>query len=188
MRLFAFCLALFLVLAPANAEEMKVPLAIDGETVSFVLRTHVPPGPGPFPTLIFHHGSTGSGRDSGRFLTPFDPASLSQAFIARGWAVVLPSRRGRGGSGAFYDEGFAAMRSQGYTCDKPLSLAGAERALRDIEVLTTAILDLPFVDRNRVAIGGQSRGGILAVAYAGADAITFPGRQYRRDIAHPGSL
>jgi len=30
------------------------------------------------------------------------------------------------------------------------------------------IRDMPFVDRARVAIGGQSRGGILSVAYAGA--------------------
>jgi dienelactone hydrolase len=31
----------------------------------------------------------------------------------------------------------------------------------------TAILAMPFVDRDRVVIGGQSRGGILSVAYAG---------------------
>jgi len=173
MRLCAFVLGLLLAFAPARGEEMKVPLAIDGETISFVLRTHVPPGPGPFPTLIFHHGSTGSGRDPGRFFAPFDPVSLSQVFLARGWAVVLPSRRG--GSTGFYDEGFAVMRSQGYTCDKPISLAGAERALRDIDVLTTVILDLPFVDRSRVVIGGQSRGGILAVAYAGMRPELFNG-------------
>jgi dienelactone hydrolase len=31
----------------------------------------------------------------------------------------------------------------------------------------TAILAMPFVDRDRVVIGGQSRGGILSVAYGG---------------------
>ena len=35
---------------------------------------------------------------------------------------------------------------------------------------------------------GQTLDAALAVAYAGADAITFPGMQYRRDIAHPGRL
>jgi len=30
-----------------------------------------------------------------------------------------------------------------------------------------AILTMPFVDRDRVVIGGQSRGSILSVAYAG---------------------
>jgi dienelactone hydrolase len=39
--------------------------------------------------------------------------------------------------------------------------------LRDIEAAMDAILAMPFVDRDRVVIGGQSRGGILSVAYAG---------------------
>src|SRR5713226_1593709 len=40
-------------------------------------------------------------------------------------------------------------------------------ALRDIEAAMVAILAMPFVDRDRVVIGGQSRGGILSVAYGG---------------------
>ena len=55
--------------------------------------------------------------------------------MQRGWAVVMPSRRGRGGSEGEYDEGFAIDRSRGYTCDPPLSIPGADRALRDIEAL-----------------------------------------------------
>ena len=31
----------------------------------------------------------------------------------------------------------------------------------------TAIHAMPFVDRERIVMGGQSRGGILSVAYAG---------------------
>jgi len=46
-------------------------------------------------------------------------------------------------------------------------VAGADRALRDIEAAMDAILAMTFVDRSRVVIGGQSRGGILSVAYAG---------------------
>ena len=38
-----------------------------------------------------------------------------------------------------------------------------------------AILALPFVDRTRVVIGGQSRGGILSVAYAGRHAEQVKG-------------
>src|SRR5882757_2985855 len=54
-----------------------------------------------------------------------------------------------------------------YSCEPALSLPGADRALRDIDAITPVILAQPFVDRSRVAIGGQSRGGILAVAWSG---------------------
>jgi endonuclease YncB( thermonuclease family) len=48
-----------------------------------------------------------------------------------------------------------------------LALAGVERALRDLDALTPVLLAQPFVDRARVAIGGHSRGGALAVAWSG---------------------
>ena len=37
----------------------------------------------------------------------------------------------------------------------------------DIDAITSVILAQPFVDRAKVAVGGQSRGGILAVAWGG---------------------
>lgn len=144
-----------------------VPVTVDGEAVKLATITYKPVGAGPFPTMIFHHGSTGGGTDPSLFAQPFDPKALAEWFIARGWAVVLPSRRGRGGSEGLYDEGFADDRTQGYTCEEARLLSGAERALRDIDAVTPAILALPFVDRSRFAIGGQSRGGILAIAWAG---------------------
>jgi pimeloyl-ACP methyl ester carboxylesterase len=81
--------------------------------------------------------------------------------------VVLPSRRGRGGSEGRYDEGFETDRRRGYSCRPELALAGADRALRDIDAITEAILAQPFADKSRFAVGGQSRGGILAIAWSG---------------------
>jgi dienelactone hydrolase len=144
-----------------------VPVVVDGESVKLALITYKPPGNGPFPTLIFHHGSTGRGNDPSIFARAYDPRTLAQWFTARGWAVMLPSRRGRGGSEGTYDEGFAINRVQGYACEETLSLPGADRALRDIDAVTPAILAQPFVDRGRVAVGGQSRGAILAIAWSG---------------------
>lgn len=144
-----------------------VPVAIDGAGVKLATITYKPPGSGPFPTLIFHHGSTGRGTDSSIFARPYEPRALIQWFTDRGWAVVLPSRRGRGGSEGTYDEGFAINRGYGYSCDESLSLPGADRALRDIDAITPAILGQSFVDRSRVVVGGQSRGGILTIAWTG---------------------
>jgi endonuclease YncB( thermonuclease family)/dienelactone hydrolase len=161
------CIAFAMPGPLAAQERAMVPLAIDGEQVRLATITYKPPGNGPFPTLIFHHGSTGRGRDPALFERPYDPKALAGWFTARGWAVILPSRRGRGGSEGTYDEGFEPDRAQGYSCDPTRALAGAERALSDIDAITPVLLAQPFVDRERVAVGGVSRGGILAVAWSG---------------------
>ena len=130
-------LALVLFARPGLTQERTMmPVTIDGEQVKIATITYRPTGAGPFPTLIFHHGSTGSGTDPSRFSRTFDPGVLAYWFVARGWAVVLPSRRGRGGSEGLYDEGFSRSRASGYTCDSELSLRGSDRALRDVDAIT----------------------------------------------------
>ena len=148
-------------------ETSLVPVLVDGETVRLAMRIYKPVAGNPAPTLVFNHGSTGMGTDPGLFSRPIDAPAVARFFVQRGWAVVMPARRGRGGSDGLYDEGFAADRPRGYTCDPAVSLAGADRALRDVEAAMAAILAMPFVDGSRVVIGGVSRGGILSVAYAG---------------------
>lgn len=144
-----------------------VPVTVDGSSVELAVFTYKPAGTGPFPTLIFHHGSTGKGTDSSSFAQPHLQSAMAQWFTARGWAVLLPQRRGRGGSQGLYDEGFGPVRASGYTCTESAALAGAERALRDVDAITPVLLAMPFVDRSKVAVGGVSRGGILSVAWSG---------------------
>lgn len=141
------------VAAPAAAQQQgSVSVAIDGTAVRLGTVTYKPTGDGPFPTLIFHHGSS-------KFERPYDPKAIAQWFVARGWAVIAPSRRGRGGSEGSDEEGA--------TCEEAAALAGADQALHDIEAVTPALIAQPFVDRSRIAVGGQSRGGILSVAWSG---------------------
>ena len=161
-------LVTLLVVSLARAQDTSmVPVVVDGQSVRLEMRIYKPSTEGKVPTLVFNHGSTGNGRDPNLFTKSQDFPQLAQFFVQRGWVVVMPSRRGRGGSEGEYDEGFASDRSRGYTCEPSLSIPGADRALRDIEASIGAILTMPFVDPNRIVIGGQSRGGILSVAYAG---------------------
>jgi dienelactone hydrolase len=153
--------------APAFAQSSMVPVTVDGAEVKLATITHKPAGAGPFPILIFHHGSTGRGTDPSLFARPYEPLFLADWFVARGWAVVFPSRRGRGGSEGLYDEGFEVDRTRGYACDDNLSIKGFDRALRDADAITNAILAMPFADRSRFVVGGVSRGGILSVGWAG---------------------
>jgi dienelactone hydrolase len=161
------CLLAIATGLPAVAQPSMVPVTLDGASVKLATITHKPAGPGPFPTLIFHHGSTGWGRDPSAFARPYEPLFLADWFVGRGWAVVFPSRRGRGGSEGLYDEGFDADRTRGYACDDRLSVQGFDRALRDADAITAAILAMPFADRSRLVVGGQSRGGILSVGWSG---------------------
>jgi pimeloyl-ACP methyl ester carboxylesterase len=167
LRVIALLVTLLVVSAAQAQETSMVPVMVDGQTVHLEMRIYKPSTEAKAPTLVFNHGSTGSGRDPSLFTKTVDFPQLAQFFVHRGWAVVMPARRGRAGSEGEYDEGFASDRSRGYTCDPSLAIPGADRALRDIEAAMGAILTMPFVDRNRVVIGGQSRGGILSVAYAG---------------------
>src|SRR5262249_38495867 len=138
-----------------NAQETRsVPVTVDGERVHLQMRIYQPATDTPAPTLVFNHGSTGPGTNPEAFTRPLDFPEVARFFVARGWAVVIPARRGRGGSEGQYDEGFWPDRSWGYACDQALSLAGADRALRDVEAAMAAILDMPFVDRAPVGIGG----------------------------------
>src|SRR5690349_13114786 len=152
---------------PAVAQPSMMPVTVDGAEVKLATITHKPAGAGPFPILIFHHGSTGRGTDPSLFSRPYEPLFLADWFVARGWAVVFPARRGRGGSEGLYDEGFEIDRTRGYACDDNLSIKGFNRALRDADAITAAILAMPFADRSRFVVGGQSRGGILSVAWSG---------------------
>lgn len=141
---------LLLAVAPATAQERgQVSATIDGAAVKLTTLTYRPIGDGPFPTLIFHHGS-GSFRD---------PKVIAEWFVARGWAVIAPARRGRGGSEGSDEEWLV--------CNEASAAGGADRALRDIEAMTPVLIAQPYVDRSRIAVGGQSRGGILSVAWSG---------------------
>lgn len=125
-----------------------------------------PSSGGPYPTIIFNHGSTGSGKNKTMFARRWCPPLMQDYFTQRGWMVIFPQRRGRGGSEGTYGEGLAADRS-GYSCEADIALAGFERAVADIDAVMAHLKTRSDVDLRRVAIGGVSRGGILAIAYAG---------------------
>lgn len=132
-----------------------------------------PPSGGPWPTIIFNHGSTGSGKPS-LFKRVWSPPVVQNYFIERGWMVIFPQRRGRGKSGGRYGEGLAADGS-GYSCEPDIALQGFERAVADIDAVLAHVRTRPDVDQARLAIAGVSRGGILAIAYAGLRPNNFIG-------------
>ena len=145
-----------------------------GELVSLEAVIFRPAGAGPFPAVMFNHGSTGNGDDASLFASTWTSPALAKFFTDRGWMAVFPQRRGRGKSGGVYDEGLEPDRSR-YSDRAEFSLPGVERALSDLDVATAWLAAHPDVDRNRMLIGGHSRGGILAIAYVGTRSSPYCG-------------
>lgn len=161
-------------------EWIATPWKLHDQDVRLEMIVRKPVGNGPFPVVIFNHGSTGSGRNPRSFSKTVESAEVSAFFNDRGWMVMYPQRRGRGQSGGEYLEGMSPNRL-GYSCDPTVSLAGFDRALEDLDLVMNHVLHRDDVIADAVVLAGASRGGALAVAMAGrrpldtAGVINFSG-------------
>jgi len=145
-------------------EQATTPFVEDGQPVTLEIVYFKPLTDGRYPTIVFHHGSTGNGSDPTKFGLTFTSKAITRYFVENGWMVAFPQRRGRGQSGGLYDEGFKLDRSS-YSCEEGLALAGATHALEDLNVITDWVRNRADVDTTRMLVGGTSRGGILSVAH-----------------------
>jgi dienelactone hydrolase len=148
-------------------EFLQTDLTEDGKPVRLEVVIFRPPGAGPFPLAVINHGSTGGGVNPSVFTETWFAAALADFLNDRGWIVAFPQRRGRGKSDGLYDEGFAENRRLGYTGDTYTTFRGADRALSDIDAAITALRRRQDVAPTPILLGGNSRGGVLSIAYAG---------------------
>ncbi len=131
-----------------------------------------PDGPGPFPLVVINHGFAALRDRARQTYNPF--VEQSRWFVKRGFVVVVPSRRGYGGSDGPYSE------SPGTCADADYQLAALETA-RDIRVVIDFMAKQPFVDGRRIVLVGHSAGGLGALALASLNppgvvgAISFAG-------------
>jgi dienelactone hydrolase len=118
-----------------------------------------PPGTGPFKTVVINHGSPRDPRDrrnDGR--ARFEV--VARWFLSKGWAVVVPMRRGYAGSEGEWAEGYGG-------CANPdFHVAGLSSA-NDIGAVVRYIQSQDFVDHNHVVLMGQSAGAWGTLATAG---------------------
>jgi dienelactone hydrolase len=125
-----------------------------------ILVTHYRPnGPGPFPALVFMHGSKAGDRtEPKRFRYP----GIARHFVRRGFAVLIATRLGYGDTGA---EPFPETTIGG------CSHIDHRRFVDALATQTSAAVafarTLSWVDGNRVVLAGQSAGGLAVLATAG---------------------
>ena len=157
--------------APAQQEDLWAEARAAGmQDVTFPsgsLKLHgaiyKPSGAGPFPAVLYNHGS---GPNANR-----DMPELGKLFTARGYVLFIPHRRGHGRSA---DQGVLITntlteerKTRGVESWSRLLVKAHETEQLDDQVAAFAWLkQQPFVDVRRMAIAGCSFGGIQTVLAA----------------------
>ena len=150
---------------PWPGEHVWIPhltaLAPDGARPIMLEATFYPPaGPGLAPLAIFTHGS-----DIGRKqLRTWSFSTEAHWLRDNGFAVLALMRRGRGRSEGINGEEDFGRDHHGYLIDVS---AGIAQAVEDLDAAIAYGRKLPSVRPGPVLLAGQSRGGFLAVHYAG---------------------
>ena len=62
-----------------------------------------------------------------------------------------------------------------YACDRELADIGQQRALADIDAAFVHLAQDPLVDRSHMLVGGNSRGGLLALMHAARNPSNYVG-------------
>ena len=129
-----------------------------------------PRGDGPFPAILYNHGSAPG------MLSSQASKSIGPLFAAKGWVFFMPYRRGQGLSeqaGRFIgDEILEARKHGGFvegaaTMSRLLSTDHLQDQLAALHWLRAQ----DFVQPNRVAVAGNSFGGVESVL--GAASATY---------------
>jgi dienelactone hydrolase len=167
--LAVFAAASAAAFAAPNLDEtvLRVPVASGGlfaRVDAIEVTVFRPEGSGPFPVAVLSHGSPRAASDrrrAGRIR--FE--AQSRAFLAMGYAVVVPTRRGYGDSEGEWAESYG-------TCSAPDYYTAGLESARDIAAAVAAARALPGLDGNHVVLVGQSAGGFGSVA---ASTLALPG-------------
>jgi len=121
-----------------------------------------PSGIGPFPAVLYNHGSAPGLINNAAF------EAIAPHFIEKGWVFFAPYRRGQGLSadaGSFVGAQIGAAEKQGGTAagDKTLVHLLAGEQLNDQLAALAWLVRQPFIQANRIAVMGNSFGGIETV-------------------------
>ena len=143
--------------SPYVRDDIRIPVP-DGH-YSLAVTILRPRGEGPFGAIVLNHG-VGVGAYERFIESPTLLIQAASAFVARGYVVVMPLRRGFGETGGRFAE------SPG-ECSNPHYGRGERAAATDVLAAYEFARKLPYVDPDRMILAGQSAGGVASL-YAAA--------------------
>jgi dipeptidyl aminopeptidase/acylaminoacyl peptidase len=162
-----------LLLAVATPAAAQPSLSYTQESVTFLsdglkLRGLLarPEGAGPFPAYVHVHGSMTATAANGRPWTRLAPGSHLDALARDGFVVLLVARRGHLGSEGTTVTYHVEDRLTGPVTPAAAFFAGLRTDSLDLLAAVEYLRRLPGVDAERVAVGGHSLGGLIAVMAA----------------------
>jgi carboxymethylenebutenolidase len=141
----------------AADEAQPVSFSSAGNTLHGVI--YRPAGPGPFPALLYNHGSAPGNASDAAF------ARLAPVFVAHGWVFFAPYRRGQGSSsaaGAYIGAQIERARAEGgvpLAADTMVRLLSTDH-LEDQLAGLHWLRQQPYIAHARIAVMGNSFGGI----------------------------
>ena len=153
---------------PDGFAEWRTEYVSDGRTLRGYLVE--PDGPGPFPGVIFHHGSGG--------LLPAAKAGVL-ALVQMGYAVFVPIRRGHNGNPGPYWETLIT-EPWGSAAMGPQLLVALSGECDDAIASLHWMKQRAGVDPQRIAMLGSSYGGVMVMLAAGRNA------EFRAGISFAG--
>ncbi len=140
--------------AALREEVHSIPVAAAGANI--VVTTFRPKGAGPFPWLLLNHG-TATTPEANRALGRYRPLNPAREWVRRGYAVLVPVRRGYGASGG---DVFADAYG---SCKRPDFRKAGEGAATDLLATIEWAKAQADLDPKRWLLTGQSAGGFASI-------------------------
>ena len=186
-------------IAPASARDLNLARDLNEQVVQVPVRAmtergpaewelvaslYRPSGAGPFPIVVLNPGSPGSAWER-HGMGRYRPLPQIREFARRGFAVIVPMRRGYGETGGDWAENYG-------TCIAPDYYRASREAAKDVVGTVRYAQSLAFVRRDHVLLVGQSAGGIASIAAAAENpagvigVVNFSGGRGGRPYTHPG--
>ncbi|HZQ25610.1 MAG TPA: dienelactone hydrolase family protein [Terriglobales bacterium] len=180
------CVLLISLFAAGQSTPSMIPQEIEFPSGKLQLKGYLwkPAGAGPFPAVLFNHGSGGADADHTAGMPITQAAnSLAPFFVTHGYAFLYPFRRGHGPSASqapfMQDVLRREEESKGKDARQRLQfvLLTTEQ-LDDVMAALAFLKTVPGIDSRRIAIAGHSFGGNLTLLAAERDktvraAVTF---------------
>lgn len=135
-----------------------MPLPAGSTHEALVATVYRPDGAGPFPLLVLGHGSPSNSAARAK-MGRYRVIPRIREFTQRGFAVIVPMRRGYGDTGGDWVERFGK-------CSDPDFYSAGQAAASDLIATVEFAVTLPYVDGKRIVLLGQSAGGIASIAAA----------------------